>query len=176
MLSAHRLSTVMPTEAFWMKGTSLHRVTPNGQSSARSCRNTPTIKQHVPNVRRRLRNFEGRQKSSSVISLSHGFHSLPCCSALLWVMFLLFFLLLPLFLLLLLFSWKHLNPKRCSSPWNSSEHETFSCLLWLSGWNVSTDQPGSYVAPVQCSCSVCERVRVALTCTWILTHAHTQTH
>lgn len=40
MLNAHRLSTVMPTEAFWMKGTSLHRVTPNGQSSARSCRDT----------------------------------------------------------------------------------------------------------------------------------------
>lgn len=42
MLRAHRLSTVIPTEAFWMNGTSLHRVTPNGQSSARSWRETGT--------------------------------------------------------------------------------------------------------------------------------------
>lgn len=38
ILKAHRLSTVIPTEAFWTNGTSLHRVTPNGQSSARSWR------------------------------------------------------------------------------------------------------------------------------------------
>lgn len=37
-LSAHRLSTVTPTEVFWMKGTSLHRTSPKGQSSATSCR------------------------------------------------------------------------------------------------------------------------------------------
>lgn len=37
ILNAHRLSTVIPTEDFCTNGTSLHRVTPNGQSSARSC-------------------------------------------------------------------------------------------------------------------------------------------
>lgn len=36
-LSAHRLSTVTPTEVFWMKGTSLQRTSPKGQSSAISC-------------------------------------------------------------------------------------------------------------------------------------------
>lgn len=36
MLRAQRLSTVMPTEAFWMKGTSLQTCTPKGQSLARS--------------------------------------------------------------------------------------------------------------------------------------------
>lgn len=36
MLRAQRLRTVMPTEAFWMKGTSLHTCTPNGQSFAKS--------------------------------------------------------------------------------------------------------------------------------------------
>lgn len=38
MLSAHRLRTVIPTEAFWMNGINLHTYTPNGQSSAISCR------------------------------------------------------------------------------------------------------------------------------------------
>lgn len=37
ILSAQRLSTVIPTEAFWMKGTSLHIPAPKGQSSASSC-------------------------------------------------------------------------------------------------------------------------------------------
>lgn len=36
MLRAQRLRTVMPTEAFWMKGTSLHTCTPKGQSFAKS--------------------------------------------------------------------------------------------------------------------------------------------
>lgn len=36
MLSAHKLSTVMPTDAFCMKGTSLQSPTPNGQSLAKS--------------------------------------------------------------------------------------------------------------------------------------------
>lgn len=36
-LKAHRLSTVIPTDVFWRKGTSLHSLTPNGQSSAMSC-------------------------------------------------------------------------------------------------------------------------------------------
>lgn len=36
MLRAQRLSTVMPTEAFWIKGTSLQTCTPKGQSLARS--------------------------------------------------------------------------------------------------------------------------------------------
>lgn len=114
MLKAHRLSTVMPTEAFWMKGTSLHRVTPNGQSSARSCTNT-------------------QRSCHSLVPF------ILSPAALLWGRFLLFFLLL----LRLPFSCRHVNPERCSSRCSSSEHETFS----LSGWNVSTDQPGSYVAP-----------------------------
>lgn len=37
ILRAHKLSTVMPTDAFWMKGTNLHISTPKGQSSASSC-------------------------------------------------------------------------------------------------------------------------------------------
>lgn len=32
-LKAHRLSTVIPTDAFWRNGTSLHRKSPNGLSS-----------------------------------------------------------------------------------------------------------------------------------------------
>lgn len=36
-LKAHKLSTVIPTDVFWRKGTSLHSPTPNGQSSAISC-------------------------------------------------------------------------------------------------------------------------------------------
>lgn len=43
MLRAHKLSTVMPTDAFWMKGTNLHISTPKGQSSASSCEKKPTI-------------------------------------------------------------------------------------------------------------------------------------
>lgn len=35
-LKAHKLSTVIPTDIFWRKGTSLHSSTPNGQSSAMS--------------------------------------------------------------------------------------------------------------------------------------------
>lgn len=35
-LKAHKLSTVIPTDVFWRKGTSLHSSTPNGQSSAMS--------------------------------------------------------------------------------------------------------------------------------------------
>lgn len=37
-LKAHKLNTVIPTEVFCMKGTSLHSNNPNGQSSAMSCR------------------------------------------------------------------------------------------------------------------------------------------
>lgn len=45
ILRAHKLSTVMPTDAFWMKGTSLHISTPKGQSSASSCeKKTTTIR------------------------------------------------------------------------------------------------------------------------------------
>lgn len=32
-LKAHRLSTVIPTDAFWRNGTSLHRKSPNALSS-----------------------------------------------------------------------------------------------------------------------------------------------
>lgn len=38
ILRAHRLRTVIPTEAFWMNGINLHTYTPNGQSSAISCK------------------------------------------------------------------------------------------------------------------------------------------
>jgi len=40
MLRAHRLRTVIPTEAFCMNGISLQMYTPNGQSSAMSCGET----------------------------------------------------------------------------------------------------------------------------------------
>lgn len=43
ILRAHKLSTVMPTDAFWMKGTNLHISTPKGQSSASSCEKKTTI-------------------------------------------------------------------------------------------------------------------------------------
>lgn len=36
-LKAHKPSTVIPTDIFWRKGTSLHSPTPNGQSLATSC-------------------------------------------------------------------------------------------------------------------------------------------
>lgn len=38
ILRAHRLRTVIPTEAFWIKGINLQTYTPNGQSSAISCK------------------------------------------------------------------------------------------------------------------------------------------
>lgn len=38
ILRAHKLRTVMPTEAFWTNGMSLQMYTPNGQSSASSWR------------------------------------------------------------------------------------------------------------------------------------------
>lgn len=118
MLSAHRLSTVMPTEAFWMKGTSLHRVTPKGQSSARSCTGTPIIKGHDAAVPHRLRNFKGKQPLS-VTSLCHDFHSHPCCFAMGNVSYYSFFsscLFFP--------PRGTLTPEQYSSPW-TSEHETF---------------------------------------------------
>lgn len=47
ILSAHKLNTVMPTDAFWMKGTNLHISTPKGQSSASSCKNKTTVRNEM---------------------------------------------------------------------------------------------------------------------------------
>lgn len=47
ILRAHKLNTVMPTDAFWMKGTNLHISTPKGQSSASSCEKSTEIRMEL---------------------------------------------------------------------------------------------------------------------------------
>lgn len=64
ILKAHRLSTVIPTEAFWTNGTSLHRVTPNGQSSARSWREIDGGWGVGVNFKDSMLSFQTSQKSS----------------------------------------------------------------------------------------------------------------
>lgn len=80
-------------------------------------------------------------KSLSVVSFSHGFHSPPCRFAMGNVFYYSFssssFFFPPRG------TW---TPSGTADPGTDLNVRRSSCLLWLSGWNVSTDQPGSYVA------------------------------
>lgn len=155
MLRAHRLSTVIPTEAFCTKGTSLHSVTPKGQSSASSWRERDKFMAG-------LRHFRW-ESSPLLLSLSLIRNpAITTCEPKFTPesSFALMFSVFSLLCIFFFFNFichgsfgtmnqgvmmGHDKQHYPAHPWQSVS--LLGLDLCLSQWNVSLDQLGSYVVP-----------------------------